>query len=233
MSMLRYSSTVHLRAISIFDRTMLIKAFSSNIVLPLSSIINRTTQASSLACSKSYTGRVALTWQTTQMNTQALTILQSSHIHTCRITLKDEEPTTEVALVHSVFKNEGEFHHVSDQTLEKIQDVLDETLLDEDGVECNLASGVLTISFGRHGTWVINKQTPNRQLWWSSPKSGPRRYEYVMPAGTWAFTRRSGGVEGIRSDAIPSDAQVDQKDTLFHLLSHEIEELFHIKVDFN
>ena len=29
--------------------------------------------------------------------------------------------------------------------------------------------GVLTVALGTHGTYVINKQSPNRQLWWSSP----------------------------------------------------------------
>uniref|UniRef100_A0A0K0D7Z5 Nucleotid_trans domain-containing protein n=1 Tax=Angiostrongylus cantonensis TaxID=6313 RepID=A0A0K0D7Z5_ANGCA len=29
------------------------------------------------------------------------------------------------------------------------------------------------------GTYVINKQTPNRQLWLSSPVSGPKRFDLV------------------------------------------------------
>lgn len=61
----------------------------------------------------------------------------------------------------------------------------------------------MKIDLGTQGCWVINKQTPNRvsnfklilcillhffnstnddgieqQLWWSSPLSGPRRYDY-------------------------------------------------------
>ncbi len=40
--------------------------------------------------------------------------------------------------------------------------------------------GILTIDLNsiKKGVWVINKQTPNRQIWWSSPISGPRRYDY-------------------------------------------------------
>ena len=30
-------------------------------------------------------------------------------------------------------------------------------------------SGVLTVKVGDHGTYVINKQTPNKQIWLSSP----------------------------------------------------------------
>ena len=53
--------------------------------------------------------------------------------------------------------------------------------------EVTYASGVLTMVMPPHGTWVLNKQTPNRQIWWSSPISGPRRYEYEN--GEWVFTR--------------------------------------------
>jgi frataxin len=44
-------------------------------------------------------------------------------------------------------------------------------------VDIAYSQGVLNIKLGGAGTWVINKQTPNRQLWWSSPMSGPQRYE--------------------------------------------------------
>lgn len=30
-------------------------------------------------------------------------------------------------------------------------------------------SGVLTVGLGTHGTYVLNKQAPNREIWWSSP----------------------------------------------------------------
>ncbi|XP_071941520.1 frataxin, mitochondrial-like [Antedon mediterranea] len=42
------------------------------------------------------------------------------------------------------------------------------------------ADGVLTVRLGKDcGTYVINKQTPNRQIWLSSPFSGPKRYDYI------------------------------------------------------
>lgn len=42
--------------------------------------------------------------------------------------------------------------------------------------------GVLTVALGDLGTYVINKQTPNRQIWMSSPVSGPMRYDWA-PGG--------------------------------------------------
>lgn len=50
-----------------------------------------------------------------------------------------------------------------------------------------LQQGVLTVKLGRHGTYVINKQTPNRQIWMSSPVSGPFRYD--CHAGKWVYGR--------------------------------------------
>ena len=79
---------------------------------------------------------------------------------------------------------------VANETLERIQDAVEEALEDNgisEPFEVTLSDGVLTLVLPPHGTWVINKQTPNRQLWWSSPLSGPRRYEYE---GTeWVYTR--------------------------------------------
>ena len=49
--------------------------------------------------------------------------------------------------------------------------------------------GVLNIIMGPHGTWVLNKQTPNRQVWWSSPLSGPLRFEYDPATQHWVTTR--------------------------------------------
>lgn len=53
--------------------------------------------------------------------------------------------------------------------------------------------GVLTVSLGpTHGTYVINKQTPNKQIWLSSPASGPKRYDFVYASndtkrGYWIY----------------------------------------------
>jgi frataxin-like iron-binding protein CyaY len=43
--------------------------------------------------------------------------------------------------------------------------------------DVTLASGVLTLLLPHpFGTYVINKQSPNQQIWLSSPQSGPIRY---------------------------------------------------------
>lgn len=41
-------------------------------------------------------------------------------------------------------------------------------------------AGVLNISVPGVGTYVLNKQPPNKQIWLSSPISGPKRYDWVV-----------------------------------------------------
>ena len=84
-----------------------------------------------------------------------------------------------------------QYHEFSDATMELMLESL-ENLLDEAGEPdyevdysvsisgfplfrllpyspTNAQSGVLTLKLGQHGTYVINKQPPNKQIWLSSP----------------------------------------------------------------
>lgn len=71
--------------------------------------------------------------------------------------------------------------------------------------------GVLTVKLGEpFGTYVVNRQTPNRQLWLSSPTSGPKRYDYVD--GNWIY----------KHDGV----------SLHQLLQDELEKIVAVDVDF-
>lgn len=83
--------------------------------------------------------------------------------------------------------SEGEYVALADEALDTILAAGDELGESREDVECELASGVLTFT-SSDGTWVVNKQVPNRQLWLSSPLSGPCRYEFVAGSG-WTHTR--------------------------------------------
>mmetsp|Transcript_11203 Transcript_11203/g.26922 ORF Transcript_11203/g.26922 Transcript_11203/m.26922 type:complete len:179 (+) Transcript_11203:109-645(+) len=113
-----------------------------------------------------------------------------------------------------MFQSESEYHSIADETLEDIQDAVEMALEDKGVAEFDVtyASGVLTMVLPPHGTYVLNKQTPNRQIWWSSPKTGPRRYEYE--GGEWVFTRDE-----------------SQSTTLVQGLKEEIHEIYGIDLD--
>ncbi|OQS03992.1 hypothetical protein THRCLA_03728 [Thraustotheca clavata] len=84
---------------------------------------------------------------------------------------------------------ESEFHNLTDVVLTDILELMDgiEAVLPD--ADITLAQGVLTINLGEDGTWVLNKQAPNRQIWWSSPVSGPKRFEYDGRLKKWFNTR--------------------------------------------
>lgn len=55
---------------------------------------------------------------------------------------------------------------------------------ESDNVEdMTLSDGVLTIETTNSGSFVINKQAPNKQLWLSSPITGPHHYDMVVGSG--------------------------------------------------
>ncbi|OAX81231.1 iron donor protein CyaY [Emergomyces africanus] len=54
--------------------------------------------------------------------------------------------------------------------------------LQENGsdVEAEYSAGVMNITVPDVGVYVLNKQPPNKQIWLSSPVSGPKRYDWVV-----------------------------------------------------
>ncbi|KAI0361851.1 Frataxin [Trametes cingulata] len=83
------------------------------------------------------------------------------------------------------------YHQYADATMDTMLESL-ENLLDEVGdpdYEVEYSSGVLTLKLGSKGTYVINKQPPNKQIWLSSPFSGPKRYDYITERDDWVYAR--------------------------------------------
>jgi len=52
--------------------------------------------------------------------------------------------------------------------MDTLWEFLEELLEAEGNPNCEV-SGVLTLKLGEHGTYIINKQPPNKQIWLSSP----------------------------------------------------------------
>ncbi len=70
------------------------------------------------------------------------------------------------------FPSDLSYHQAADAGLDNIVERLEDMEQREDvpdGWDVEYASGVLTIKCGRKGTYVLNKQPPNRQIWMSSP----------------------------------------------------------------
>nr|XP_060466099.1 frataxin, mitochondrial [Panthera onca] len=86
--------------------------------------------------------------------------------------------------------DETTYERLAERTLDSLaeffEDLADKpyTLKDYD---VSFGSGVLTVKLGGDlGTYVINKQTPNKQIWLSSPSSGPKRYDWTGESWVYA-----------------------------------------------
>lgn len=55
---------------------------------------------------------------------------------------------------------------------------------------------MLSLKFPPHGTYVLNKQPANKQIWLSSPVSGPKRYDYVAGVASTEANAGAMGPEG-------------------------------------
>lgn len=97
--------------------------------------------------------------------------------------------------------SDSEYHAVADEYLEKLLTQLEVMQDQREDVDVEFSAGVLTLDLGPEvGTYVINKQPPNKQIWLSSPKTGPKRYDYVIlgegqhekqdtATGDWVYLR--------------------------------------------
>ncbi|EMR09844.1 iron donor protein CyaY [Pneumocystis murina B123] len=93
------------------------------------------------------------------------------------------------------------YHQLADNTIERILYALEQMQQDypEKTIEVEYSQGVLTLDLGHYGTYVLNKQPPNRQIWVSSPISGPKRYDWIPSNdekdGKWIYLRDNGILE--------------------------------------
>ncbi|KAL6135317.1 hypothetical protein ACLB2K_067545 [Fragaria x ananassa] len=95
------------------------------------------------------------------------------------------------AIDYSSLLQEDEFHKLADSTIHDLQEKFEEygDSVQVDGFDIDYGNEVLTLKLGDLGTYVLNKQTPNRQIWLSSPVSGPFRFDWDRDAEAWIYRR--------------------------------------------
>ncbi|KAG4300700.1 hypothetical protein PCANB_002962 [Pneumocystis canis] len=95
------------------------------------------------------------------------------------------------------------YHQLADITIEKILHALEQMQdnYPEKTIEIEYSQGVLTLDLGYYGTYVLNKQPFNKQIWVSSPISGPKRYDWIPSKdkkdGKWMYLRDNGILEDL------------------------------------
>ena len=82
-----------------------------------------------------------------------------------------------------------------------------------------LKDQIINLNFPPNGKYVINKQPPNKQIWLSSPISGPKRFDFVMKsegqnakegtgAGEWVYLRDGTTLGSLLTSEIGVDLSV-------------------------
>ncbi|KAL0471253.1 Frataxin-like domain-containing protein [Neurospora intermedia] len=131
------------------------------------------------------------------------------------VQLKEEAAPTVVRAATEL--TDDEYHKLADQYMDRLVTHLEELQDEREDIDVEYSAGVLTVSFDDGiGTYVINKQPPNKQIWLSSPKSGPKRYDYVAlgdgqnekegtAKGEWVYLRDNSTINQLFRDELQID----------------------------
>ena len=78
--------------------------------------------------------------------------------------------------------NESEFHRAVDAVLARIEGAVE----NEDGLDVDLEAGILTVTCADGSRVIVNRQTPNREIWVAARSGG---FHFVHRDGEWRDTR--------------------------------------------
>ena len=82
---------------------------------------------------------------------------------------------------------EDEYNNIANQLLDDILEKLEFEEDSRDSYEVNASGDGVIHVVQPAGTWVLNKQTPSRQIWLSSPLTGPTHYK--LAGDEWVCTK--------------------------------------------
>ncbi|KAF1350495.1 Frataxin [Lizonia empirigonia] len=115
----------------------------------------------------------------------------------------------------------SEFHERADEYLNELVERLEEAQEKNPDIEVEYSAGVLRVDFiSKEFSYVLNKQPPNKQIWLSSPISGPKRFDWVVlqegqnakeggGSGEWIYLRDGTSLTDIIRKELAVDNAVD------------------------
>ena len=77
---------------------------------------------------------------------------------------------------------ESDFHRAVEAILARIESSLE----DEDALDTDLEGGVLTLECNDGSRVIVNRQTPNREIWIAAKGGG---FHFALRDGRWVDTR--------------------------------------------
>ena len=96
---------------------------------------------------------------------------------------------------------ESEFHRAVDEALARIEGAVEE----HDALDVDLEAGVLTIGCADGSRIIVNRQTPNREIWVAARSGG---FHYAWREGAWRDTRGGGELFASLARIVESQAGI-------------------------
>ncbi|ATY66203.1 mitochondrial chaperone Frataxin [Cordyceps militaris] len=129
---------------------------------------------------------------------------------------KEPLPSSPELTYGAIELSESEYHDIADEFLEGVLTQFEALQDTREDIDIEFSAGVMTITHTDKGTYVINKQPPNKQIWLSSPLSGPKRYDWCVvgegqadKAGTgqggWIYGRDGSSLNALILDELGVD----------------------------
>ena len=78
--------------------------------------------------------------------------------------------------------NESDFHRAVDAVLAQVEGAVEAV----DALEVDLEAGILTVTCPDQSRVIVNRQTPNREIWVASRSGG---FHFSQREGAWRDTR--------------------------------------------
>ncbi|KAF2668857.1 Frataxin [Microthyrium microscopicum] len=113
-----------------------------------------------------------------------------------------------------------EYHRAADDYLEALRAQLEANQEKQHDLDFDFSDGLLSIET-KKGNYVINKQPPNKQVWLSSPISGPKRFDWVVSGeqihekggagtGDWVYLRDGTSLTTLLKDELDVTVEVHE-----------------------
>jgi len=96
--------------------------------------------------------------------------------------------------------SETEFNRLVDETLLKIETALERSDVD---LDFESAAGILQVSFDDGSKIIINRQTPNREIWVAARSGG---FHFRLENGQWRGTRDGRDLFAVLSECASQQA---------------------------
>ena len=93
-------------------------------------------------------------------------------------------------------QTESDFHQRVDAVLGRVESAMDDVECD---VDAELNGGILTLTFENGTKVIVNRQTPNREIWVAAKSGG---FHFKFDGATWRDTRSNEQLEFLLSSVV-------------------------------